>query len=50
MEEFHNKDMWERFTSAFKILCVDRDHTKYLSCYTMTEKSLRENFEKLFGY
>jgi hypothetical protein len=42
--------MWDRFTSAFKILCLDRKETKYLSGYLMTENSLRENFEKLFGY
>ena len=43
--------IWERMTSAFKILSVSRaKESKYLTHYYISEKSLRENFEKLFNF
>jgi len=49
---------WHRFTTAFKTLAEPRRHkngkpkkdSKCLSLYYLTERSLTENFEKLFGY
>ena len=38
-------------TSAFKILSVTRaKESKYITHYYITERSLRENFEKLFSF
>jgi hypothetical protein len=50
-EELGNDYMWNRLISAFKILSVDRDFTsKRLAFFFITEDSMRDNFEKLFGY
>lgn len=50
-EEMNNEYIWNRFSSAFKILAVDRDYSsKRLALFYMTEDSLRENWVKLFGF
>lgn len=51
-EQFKQGDLiWERMTSAFKILSVTRTkESKYITHYYITEQSLRENFEKLFTF
>jgi hypothetical protein len=46
-----NPYQWRRMTLAFKLLSKPRRReNKYLSQYAITESSLRENFEKLFGF
>lgn len=50
-EEMTDEYQWNRLTSAFKILAVNRSSTsKRLAFFFITEKSLRENFSMLFGY
>lgn len=45
-EEMNNEFVWNRFTTAFKILAVERDYSsKRLALFYMTEDSLRENWE-----
>jgi hypothetical protein len=53
MQAMKNGDLiWERMTSAFKILSVQRGkgESKYLTHYHISEKSLRENFKLLFNF
>ena len=50
-EEMNNEFMWNRFTSAFKVLAVERDYqSKRIALFYMTEDSLSENWVKLFGH
>ena len=41
---------WAKMTEAFKTLAVQREDSKYLSIYRVTEESIIDNFAKLFGY
>lgn len=50
-KEIGDETMYKRLEGAFKILAEPRKRpTKYMSLYYMTEKSLRENFSKLFEF
>jgi len=46
-----NNSRFKTMSNAFITLAEDRaSATKYLSMYSITEASLRANFEKLFGF